>query len=815
MKRKVFALLSIFTSLMLFSCQLFAQSGFDIIGKNYFELAKKDVSFQLLGHIFGQVGTVLTANQTIMNAMFSEFNKALLVLAVIIIMYTLIMSIVHTAHEGEFLGKKFDSLWVPIRSVTGVALLAPMPTIGYSVIQVFFMWIVIQGIRAADVLWDRVLDYIMKTGTVVTAPSPSLNADGIGTAKSVLAKAVCLQRDAENYGLKSGVSPNFYERADASGNVLKQGYNFDFFPPNNVPGSSGGTSATNEMYNCGQLEWEAPDAPNLSDLQKEKDQALSEGMVEAVDALNKVASTYVFDNKNLPIYDSQTNPVLNAAIVIKNKLFNVQATSENVSDINTELIAAKDYGWIYAGAYYHVIASYTDSRNDLLTISVQSPTDLGVSQDPTLDPADQNFVNDLASIASSPDISMPNNLGAWGASSASGSWMFKVMRIVYIPFNYIVSIFTSLITGQASEFTTSPNDPHSLPLMKFFAGEGEYVTVDPLIRLQQLGENILSAVTGFYILGIIYLLGFVFYTGWCSALTPVATLMQGAYRYIVNPIIWLLGLLFMSGLSLAVYLPLVPYIIFTFTAIGWMIAVIETMIAAPLVALGVTNPDPGSHSQVFGRAEPAIQLITNVFLRPSMMIFGLIGGMLLTFVAVDLLNNSYFFFIGTVAEQKGMDPLRFIMFLVMYIVLMVAIVNRTFSLIHLIPDRVLSWIGWQGQFGAYSEGMEGIAKQGFQSLSGKVSSATGKAASMGSEFGQGVMKGQMARMKAKQSKAGAVLGAKAGGLVAGPAGAAAGGKMGEKAAQKPAPGQKPAAGGGSGESDPKAPPSGGGSNPSR
>ncbi len=74
----------------------------------------------------------------------------------------------------------------------------------------------------------------------------------------------------------------------------------------------------------------------------------------------------------------------------------------------------------------------------------------------------------------------------------------------------------------------------------------------------------------------------------------------------------LLLALFTTGAVLAFYLPLIPFLIFTFAAIGWFIGVIESIVAAPLVALGIMHPE--GPSEVLGRSEQGFMLILGVFL---------------------------------------------------------------------------------------------------------------------------------------------------------------------------------------------------------
>jgi defect-in-organelle-trafficking protein DotA len=182
--------------------------------------------------------------------------------------------------------------------------------------------------------------------------------------------------------------------------------------------------------------------------------------------------------------------------------------------------------------------------------------------------------------------------------------------------------------------------------------------------------------------------------------------------------------------------------IFNFGVLSWLLAVLETMIAAPMVALGLTHPE--GH-EIYGKAEPAVMLLTNVFLRPSLMIFGFIGGIIICFIGVNFINFSFQYFIGNVGTgglQKG--GLHVLFIAVIYIYLVIAIVNMAFSLIHIIPDKVLSWIqgGAQSQFGEYSKAGEQTVKGGFESSAGKVEKTAG-------EFGAEARKNQVKYEKEK------------------------------------------------------------------
>ncbi|HHF7366952.1 TPA: type IVB secretion system protein DotA [Legionella bozemanae] len=163
-----------------------------------------DYSVVFLGNLFGVVDGVLSGTGSqIMGSMFAVFNAAVLALGGIIIMYTLLVSTMNTAHEGQMLGQKWSSIWIPIRSTVGLALLIPKAS-GYCLMQIFVMWVVVQGVGAADKVWDAALSYLNRGGVIIQAqqinPAQALvtgdDNSGIGGitkgAINILSGQVCM-----------------------------------------------------------------------------------------------------------------------------------------------------------------------------------------------------------------------------------------------------------------------------------------------------------------------------------------------------------------------------------------------------------------------------------------------------------------------------------------------------------------------------------------------------------------------------------------------------------------------------------------------
>ncbi len=109
-----------------------------------------------------------------------------------------VFSVIHTAQEGSLLGgqrKNWHALWIPIRSIVGLSVLVPTPATGYSLIQVAVMWIVLQGIGAADVMWGITLNALNSgiSATTGTISDDTLPTTGANIAPNIFNAAMCMQ----------------------------------------------------------------------------------------------------------------------------------------------------------------------------------------------------------------------------------------------------------------------------------------------------------------------------------------------------------------------------------------------------------------------------------------------------------------------------------------------------------------------------------------------------------------------------------------------------------------------------------------------
>ena len=164
----------------------------------------------------------------------------------------------------------------------------------------------------------------------------------------------------------------------------------------------------------------------------------------------------------------------------------------------------------------------------------------------------------------------------------------------------------------------------------------------------------------------------------------------------------LAAMVFGLGVVMGIYIPFLPFLLFLFGVIGWIMAVIEAMVAAPLVALGVTHPE--GHD-LLGKAEQSLMLILGVFVRPITMILGLFFSIQLASITVKLFNHGFQFvtsnFLSTfMGANQGSDGMSIIIqsigligLVMVYAYVLMTILEQAYSLIYQIPDKILRWIG--------------------------------------------------------------------------------------------------------------------------
>lgn len=224
----------------------------------------------------------------------------------------------------------------------------------------------------------------------------------------------------------------------------------------------------------------------------------------------------------------------------------------------------------------------------------------------------------------------------------------------------------------------------------------------------------------------------------------------------------LASLIFVTGVILAYYIPSVPLVLFIFAVVGWLILLLEAVIAAPLLALSMTHP---AGHDLLGRSEQSLILLLGLFLRPAAILLGMITAAIFSYNIITWTNygfamimNQYLGFVGaiSVTDTIGIKLIGTLGVYFFYAYMMIDIINYIFSLIYQVPDRITRWIGGQPEYSSAQQ-MAGEIQAGLQGAAQGMAQGGGQTAGRSATSDKGMMvKGGNARSKDKDddSKAG-------------------------------------------------------------
>ena len=156
-----------------------------------------------------------------------------------------------------------------------------------------------------------------------------------------------------------------------------------------------------------------------------------------------------------------------------------------------------------------------------------------------------------------------------------------------------------------------------------------------------------------------------------------------------------------AGFVLYYVIPFLPFIYFFFAVGNWLKTVFEAMVGVPLWAL--------AHIRIDGNGLPGdaaingYYLIFEIFLRPIMIIFGLIAGISIFAAMAAVLHDIWDIVVanvgGTGADEQASltesirGPVDKLFYLVVYTIILYMMAISSFKLVELIPQQILRWLG--------------------------------------------------------------------------------------------------------------------------
>ena len=654
-----------------------------------FALPATDPSIIFLGQIFGTVGggTVNGTSGQLVGTLFKYFNLGILSIAGVFMVWTTVKLVLETSAQGSFMGREGKAAMTVIRTVAGLGMLVPSGTTGYSIVQVIVMWAVVQGCGFANTMWNKALDYFASGGQVFVAPSMDLT-NVVTMTGSVMEAQVCMyyhekmynaQKTAAQARVKAGTaSPLDQQLASQFISSFTPHYNAQ----NNTVNFPSALGNSPNDIGCGSINWSQSDPNNNA--------IVATALTDVIDTNASAARRIVSPtNSDLTVVDPSTgatqiqetasSALLAAASDWTNLLIPLRAQAQDPTQLNNFMKDARKAGWIFAGSYYYNLARIQRNMNAASSITVKLATPplclVGVGGGyltfPTLGVpnACTNALPGLSAAYSNAANYVANAQGLALAVSQQGTATanFSLDVGALVGLAILLPLILPLAIGLPSVFSN-------------MSTQG-----DPIMKLQTMGNTLMGVVLACWIVGSVIMFIMSVIMSLMSSMLSFGFALRDALSVVLPLLMGFLAILFVQGAVIAVYVPLIPFIVFTFTVLGWFIVVIEAMAAAPLVALGVTHPE--GHDWL-GKSEQAVMLLLSVFLRPALMILGLLSAMLLSTIMLQIVNIG---FVTAVGGTIGF--LTFIATFTIYVSLVMQVITQSYALIYLVPDRVMKWIG--------------------------------------------------------------------------------------------------------------------------
>lgn len=665
-----------------------------------FTVPDSDISLKILAQIFG--GLTSIGGKDAFGDAVSTFNGAVLIVGGILATYTLLAGTLGTAHDGEMLGKKFSSVWIPIRYALGTALVLPVLTGGYCVMQQLVMWCILQGVGLANSVWVSYLSSPQLSAPVYMTTNHK-NAV-LEFANNVALAQICTQANASI--LSEGNSGGGL--IDSIGKSImtydfKVAYNADnskaFF------GDQAGKLTLLTKASCGEAN--IPQKPAANRVITPTTATSSGGKLGDISSafqlgdVSPVYQAHIDQSKKLitdmgtlaksavsadaPVKESDVVKAADAYVKGVESAANTYSNGNNTPFAGI-IAASKSQGWILAGAWFTKLAMMNQSLNDAVnSIPTASYTSQLGSGFKFLDAIQPKIGIARTEILEAMNVSLPDSDSdekddSKGKQTQSSSAWSKIVQSV-------VHVFTGLDLENLQN-----GNKH------------------PVLVLQDAGNRMISAWSwsATALMGVLAITGISVLGNHFDAGPIVITFIGFAFL----PIAGLVTL----GFTLAYLLPNLPFLMWIGIVLGWLIMCVEAILAAPLWAVMHLHPNG---DDLTGRGGNGYMLLLGLLLRPALTIFGLIAALVLTELMGEFVNKIFFavFFSGSSAGWgTGLVTILSVVFsMTVYTSAMVQLFRKTFSLMHVIPDQLMRWIGGgQEQMGQYAGGLAEAGQKGVQ-----------------------------------------------------------------------------------------------------
>jgi conjugal transfer/type IV secretion protein DotA/TraY len=643
----------------------------------------------------------------------SAMNMVALSAVAVISVYSVLVGVTNAAYEGRAFGQRFNTVWAPLRWSFSIFLLFPLPAVKISVLQAFILASTYWGIGLADKLWSQAVELMATSSGHVTisAVPPPLGQTMGGVLRSLTAQYYSqVQLGHAGGGMACSVVDYDSGRGqierigtplerDASESMFVSFYtayrtmwdDIDLGPAHAGWGQPGtwrctftvpqgatqdggyiarawrGLTAADDL---GYVEIYCPEGV-ASPVCETKVRGFQDIVVRLSPTAQSIASL---------IGDAEPPELNIEPIAQMEEAYRLQVRrvlEELLRDSDTKYgqslrnfsSTAQRYGWGMAGSWYWTMSRFNDAVNSAAeNYPIWNAGDL-----PDYVQSYQDLAGYLGSAANLADKA------ALAMTSPSTRY-----------------------TRRSIEQVAAGPDTYSYfmrPLLALEFADILTANEDPLISMQSCGEFLLSAANAVLVAQVAYkaaenTMGGEVLTFAAEKFTGFGALISAGAEVYGPYISAMLAGAIVVGMVFAVYLPMVPWIMWTIGQVGWLVVVGESLIAAPLWA--ATHALPEGEGLTGGHARRGYMLFLGVLLRPPLMVIGFFFSIAMMHVVGQVLTLGIHAAAAGLRAGNTSGLFTFVALLAVIGGLLVATVHKIFGIVTWVPEQVMRWIQGDG-----------------------------------------------------------------------------------------------------------------------
>lgn len=611
--------------------------------------ASKHILDTFLGQGWDSWGASLGGSQAseLMLEMFSAFNLIALAVVSALFIWVLAVAVAGTAHEGTPFGKRYSSLWMPLRFVGAMGALAPIFK-GLSLFQVAILACIGFSINLGNYVWELGTDYFVEHGGQLSPQAPDQNVTQYASITNGALESLTLQYYLnEQRGLN--ITPGGEWKY--SGNWFQSGGEYKFI----FNGNAGSITVS-----C-----------------VDESDALCRGKVNAVgtaiSALSPLAQQLA--DPGTPASSIEPRALYDAANQVNTTILSGLQSYAQQGQLQGKLNEfrenAAQYGWFIAGSSYWSIAWINQEVREAMYSGITySPHEYTVSELQALMHGLRDYEAAKERVANYIKTAYASRRGI-SDTTATPSVTDEGRAFDEIC-NWLRATLNQLVAGNI------------LPI-----AVEKLSSQDPIMAVSNVGDYLIGSAWGLAsALGIVdmaHSMG--------KALPFVGKAVPNLDKYISFALFTVFLPLLLYGLALAYYLPAIPFIRWISALAGWIILVVEALVAAPLWLCAHALPEGDGAAGQHGKR--GYFLLLGILIRPPLMVCGFFAAVILMNVVGRLLGAGFEIFVGGTMQTKLIGITGTFAMLVILGIVVIMTANKFFSLIHYLPEHVTNWIGQQ------------------------------------------------------------------------------------------------------------------------